>query len=124
MLTTGEFKQGILKVYNTVNKQIFNMGVKQQNVEFVSNKIVIVSINSRVPILKLLDENFESSTKQFDYLLSQVFKKYVKAALEEQFKLNIVAVIKDYDSLTEYSGTIIILDRDVECYLNDLPQLQ
>lgn len=119
----GEFKQEILKVYNAVNKQIFNTGVRQQNVEFVGNKIIILSLNSRVPVLRLLDEDYSDSTKYLDHLLSQIFKKQIKAALEKQFKLNIVAVFKDYDAMTEYSGTIICLDRDVETYLNELPEL-
>lgn len=51
------------------------MGVKQQKVDFVGNKIIIVSRNSRVPVLKLLDENYPLSTRQLDHLLFQVFKQ-------------------------------------------------
>ncbi len=124
MLTSGELKQDILRVYNAVNKQIFNAGVRQQSVEFVGNKIFIVSINTRVPILKLLDEEYADTTRHLDHLLSQAFKKHIRAALEQQFKLNIIAVFKDYDSATEYSGTMIILDRDVESYLKELSELR
>lgn len=60
MTTAGELKQDILRVYNAINKKIFNVGVKQQKVDFVGNKIIIVSRNSRVPVLKLLDENYPS----------------------------------------------------------------
>lgn len=120
---TGEFKQEILKVYNAVNKQIFNIGVRRQNVDFVGNKIIILSLNGRVPILRLLDEDHSDFTKYLDHLLSQIFKKQIKTALEKQFNLNIVSVFKDYDAMTEYSGTIICLDRDVEAYLNELPEL-
>ena len=123
LMTAGEFKQELLKIYNAINKQIFNVGVKQQNVDFVGNKIIIVSVNNRVPILKLLDEDYPDSTSHLDYLLSRVFKKQIRAALERQFQLNIVAVFKDYDAETEYSGTIIYLDRDVEHYLKELPEL-
>lgn len=119
----GEFKQELLKVYNTVNKQIFNVGVRQQNVDFVGNKIIILSLNSRVPVLKLLDEDYSDSTRYLDHLLSQIFKKQIQAALEKTFHLHIVAVFKDYDARTEYSGTIICLDRDVETYLIELPEL-
>lgn len=124
MLTAGEFKQEILRIYNAINKQIFNVGVRQQNVDFVGNKIIIISLNSRVPILKLLDEDYSDSTRHLDYLLSQVFKKQIKAALEQQFQLNIVAVFKDYDVMTEYSGTVIYLDRDIECYLKEPSELR
>lgn len=60
MTTAGELKQDLLRVYNAINKKIFNVGVKQQKVDFVGNKIIIVSRNSRVPVLKLLDENYPS----------------------------------------------------------------
>ncbi|MFT8888223.1 MAG: Na-translocating system protein MpsC family protein [Ethanoligenens sp.] len=122
-LSVGDFKQRILKVYNTINKQIFNVGVRQQNVDFAGNKIVIVSLNTRVPVLKLLDEDYGSSTAYLNYLLSQIFKKQIKAALEKEFQLHIIAVFKDYDVETEYSGTLIYLDRDVDVYLNELSEL-
>lgn len=125
MITSaGELKQEILRIYNAINKQIFNVGVKQQKVDFVGNKIVIVSLNGRVPVLKLLDEEYRFSTRQLDYLLFQVFKREIKAALEQQFQLNIVAVLKDYDAETEFSGTIVVLDRDVEHYLKEPPELR
>lgn len=122
-LSVGDFKQRILKVYNTINKQIFNVGVRQQNVDFAGNKIVIISLNTRVPVLKLLDEDYGSSTAYLNYLLSQIFKKQIKAALEKEFQLHIIAVFKDYDVETEYSGTLIYLDRDVDVYLNELSEL-
>ncbi len=125
MITSaGELKQEILRIYNAINKRIFNVGVKQQKVDFVGNKIVIVSLNGRVPVLKLLDEEYRFSTRQLDYLLFQVFKREIKAALEQQFQLNIVAVLKDYDAETEFSGTIVVLDRDVEHYLKEPPELR
>ncbi|MNO21562.1 hypothetical protein D3C76_113370 [compost metagenome] len=121
--TAGEFKQEILRIYNAINKQIFNVGVKQQKVDFVGNKILIMSLNGRVPVLKLLDEDYPSSTRQLDYLLFQIFKRELKAEFEKKFQLNIVAVLKDYDAETEFSGTIVILERDVEHYLNESLEL-
>jgi hypothetical protein len=53
VMVAGTFKQEILKVYNRVNRQIFNTGVRQQNVEFAGNKIIILSLNARIPALKL-----------------------------------------------------------------------
>ncbi|WP_237690733.1 Na-translocating system protein MpsC family protein [Paenibacillus caui] len=124
MTTAGEFKQDLLRIYNTINQKLFNVGVKQQKVDFVGNKIVIISKNSRVPVLKLLDANYPLSTRQLDHLLFQLFKQEIKQALEEQFQLNIVTILKDYDTETELSGTIIFLERDVECYLNELSELR
>ncbi|MNI78837.1 hypothetical protein D3C73_1352470 [compost metagenome] len=123
VMNAGEMKQEILRIYNAINKQIFNVGVKQQKVDFVGNKILIMSLNGRVPVLKLLDEDYPSSTRQLDYLLFQIFKRELKAEFEKKFQLNIVAVLKDYDAETEFSGTIVILERDVEHYLNESLEL-
>lgn len=122
-MTAGDFKQAVLRVYNAVNKQIFNVGVRQQNVEWVGNKLLIVSCNTRVPVLKLLDADYPDSTSHLDYLLGRVFRSQIRAELERQFQLKIITVFKDYDAETEYSGTVIVLDRDVDMYLNELPEL-
>lgn len=122
-MTAGELKQDLLRVYNAINKKIFNVGVKQQKVDFVGNKIIIVSRNSRVPVLKLLDENYPLSTRQLDHLLFQVFKQEIRTSLEQQFQFKIISILKDYDAETEFSGTIVFLERDVEAYLNDMPEL-
>ncbi len=122
-MTAGELKQDLLRVYNAINKKIFNVGVKQQKVDFVGNKIIIVSRNSRVPVLKLLDENYPLSTRQLDHLLFQVFKQEIKASLEQQFQFKIISILKDYDAETEFSGTIVFLEKEVEAYLNDMPEL-
>ncbi|MVB10994.1 hypothetical protein CAFE_16960 [Caprobacter fermentans] len=122
-MVAGTFKQEILKVYNNVNRRIFNTGVRQQNVEFTGNKIIILSLNTRIPALKLLDDSYSGTTEYMDHLLTQVFKKQIKSAIEQQFHLKVIAVFKDYDAASEYSGTILCLDRDVEACLNELPEL-
>ncbi|WP_238322912.1 Na-translocating system protein MpsC family protein [Gorillibacterium massiliense] len=122
-LSSGEFKQEILKLYNAINKKIFNAGVKQQKVDLVGNKIIIMSLNARVPVLSLMDEHDPRTARQVDQLLFQIFKRDIKLALESQFQFHIVAILKDYDAETEYSGTIIILECDVESYLNDKREL-
>lgn len=122
-MVAGTFKQEILKVYNSVNRQIFNTGVRQQNVEFSGNKIVILSQNARIPAFKLLDGKYAGTTDYIDHLLTQIFKKQIRTAIEKQFHLNVIAVFKDYDAASESSGTILCLDRDVEACLNELPEL-
>ncbi len=116
--SVGEFKQGVLRVYNAVNKRLFNVGVKQQNVDIVGNKIVILSVNARVPILKVLENEDVVSSGYLDALLVRVFKREIREAIEKEFGLRIVAVLKDYDAETEYAGTVIVFDRDIEQYLS------
>ncbi|MCH4239585.1 MAG: DUF2294 domain-containing protein [Oscillospiraceae bacterium] len=122
-LSVGEFKQEILKTYNAVNKGIFHGGVRQQNVEMDGNRIIILSKNSRAPVLKTLDSRAPDITSYLDYLLAQIFKERIRAEMEERFQLNITAIFKDYDAMTETSGTVIYLERDFQSYLNELPEI-
>jgi uncharacterized protein YbcI len=115
----GSLKQEILKVYNEINMKIYTVGVTRQKVDFVGNKILIVTVNHRVPILKLLDDLDRTSTRNISSILSERFKAEIKETFEREFQMNIVSILKDYDVKTEYSGTIVILDRDVESYLKD-----
>ncbi|WP_187388753.1 Na-translocating system protein MpsC family protein [Paenibacillus ihuae] len=116
--SAGQWKQDILRIYNEINKRLFNAGVKQQKVDFVGNKIIILSINSRVPVLKVLDTHDAAASRGINLVLHEVFKTQIKQAFMDEFQLNIKAVLKDYDVETEYSGTIIILEKDLEHYLN------
>ncbi|WNQ13094.1 Na-translocating system protein MpsC family protein [Paenibacillus aurantius] len=118
--TAGSLKQDILKLYNEINRGMFSAGVNRTKVDFIGNKIIILSINHRVPVLSLLDGRDRDTTRKMDNLLGEHFKAEIKKTFEDMFQLNIVAILKDYDIETEYSGTIVILDRDVESYLNDM----
>lgn len=116
MPNAGQLKQNILRIYNAINMQMFHIGVQRQSVDFIGNKIIVVSINSRVPALKLLEPEHPETVQQVDYLLSCRFKKRIRAELEAQLGFRIVTVFKDYDAETEFSGTTILLDRDVTSY--------
>ncbi|AKM20716.1 Na-translocating system protein MpsC family protein [Anoxybacillus geothermalis] len=117
--TFGHFKQEVLKIYNEINKKIFDTGVKRQRVEIIGDKLMILSVNPRIPALKVADQVNSSLTRTMDTILSDWFKKEIKAVFERQFHMNVVAVLKDYDAETEYSGTIVILDRDLSSYLSE-----
>jgi hypothetical protein len=112
-------KQEILKAYNEINIKIYTVGVTRQKVDFVGNKILIVNLNNRVPILKVLDDFDRTSTRNISSILSERFKAAIKETFEREFQMNIISILKDYDVETEYSGTIVILERDVESYLKD-----
>lgn len=121
--SVGDFKQSVLRIYNLVNREIVSYGVKQQSIETVHNLIVIRSVNSRAPVLKILDEEDVKVAECVNWLLQKSFKRKLKQVLWSELQLNIINIFKDYDVQTEESGTIIVLDKDVEEYLNDIPKL-
>lgn len=116
MITAGDLKQEILRIYNAVNKQIFDAGVRRQHVDFVGNKIIVVSLNTRAPVLKILDERYPETVHHVDYLLSETFKQMLRKELSGQLQLHILVLFKDYDAQTEYSGTVVVLDKNVSEY--------
>lgn len=122
-MTSGKFKQEVLKLYNDINKKIFNTGVKRQDLEWVGNKLLFISINARLPLLKILDEHDPNVITRVHKVLHDRVKEELKEMLEAIFDLRVVAILKDYDVMTEYSGTIVILERDVQEYLKDSPEL-
>jgi hypothetical protein len=122
-ITTGQFKQDVLRLYNEINKKIFNSGVKQQKVEVIGNKLVIISMNPRLPVLKIMDEHDPLAVRNLDWVLRDRFKSEIKATFEAYFHIKVVAVLKDYDLVTENSGTIVILEHDLQRYLNDSLEL-
>jgi hypothetical protein len=117
--TLGAFKQDVLRVYNEINKKIFNCGVKQQKVEVIGNKIVLISIHPRIPVLRMMDRFDPSVSRTMDRALQRLYKEEIKREFEQAFRLQVIAVLKDYDAETEFSGTVVILDRDLNTYLND-----
>lgn len=118
-LSSGQFKQEVLKGYNQINKKIFNSGVKEQKVDILHNKVLIFSINPRSSVLKILDDMDQVLSRQIDALLIDRFKEEFQAYLESNFQFHVVAILKDYDAKTGNSGTVVLLDRDVDTYLND-----
>ena len=116
MATAGEFKQQILQVYNAVHQSLFGLGLRRQSVELISNKVIIVDVNPRAPVLKTLADDRPDLVSITDEILLEAYKRQFSQELRDRLQLNIVAILKDYDAATEYSGTIILLDRDVSCY--------
>ena len=116
MASAGEFKQQILQVYNAVHQGLFGQGLRRQSVELISNTVIIVDVSPRAPVLKSLAEDRPDLVSIVDEILLEEYKRQFALELRDRLQLNIIAILKDYDAATEYSGTIILLDRDVSCY--------
>jgi uncharacterized protein YbcI len=110
----GVLKQEIIKIYNSINQEIFGIGIKSQNIEFLGDKVLIFATHKRIPALKILDETNRSLTASVDSLLMEVNKKMLKEQLETVLGLDVRLVLKDYDPVTEYSGTVIVLGQVIE----------
>lgn len=113
-LSPGELKQEIIKVYNSINQEIFGIGIKSQKIDVVGEKVFIFATHKRIPALKVLDAEYRSLTANVDMLIMEKNKQRLKEELELRLGLDVVAVLKDYDPKAEISGTIIIFKEKLE----------
>ncbi|MDF2650913.1 MAG: hypothetical protein K0Q73_6718 [Paenibacillus sp.] len=110
----GMLKQEIIKIYNSINQDIFGIGIKSQKIEFSGDKVFIFATHKRIPALKILDESNRSLTASVDSLLMEANKKMLKEQLKSILGLEVRLVLKDYDPETEFSGTVIVLAHEIE----------
>lgn len=118
--TAGQFKQELIKDYNTINLRMFDIGVKRQKIDIVGDKVMIFAIHKRVSSLKFLDEDNRLITRMVDIAIIDSFKKELKQTVEEKYGMKVKSILKDYDPNIECSGTILILDQDVGNYVSGL----
>jgi hypothetical protein len=114
-MTLGDFKQSIIRIYNAINQEIFETGVKRLRVDVVGNKIIIVAIHQRLAGLAALDISNRFVTRIADVALLDENKARMKTAMEKQFpEIKIRTVLKDYDPFTETAGMIIVTEQSLE----------
>ncbi|TDF93251.1 Na-translocating system protein MpsC family protein [Paenibacillus piri] len=110
----GVLKQEIIKIYNSINQEIFGTGIKSQKIEISGDKVFIFATHKRIPALKVLDESNRSLTASVDTLLMEANKRKLKEQIESTLGLEVRLVLKDYDPKTEFSGTVILLKESLE----------
>ncbi len=107
----GALKQAIMKAYNTVNQELYGLGVRSLKVEVVGNKIMIVAHHERIRGLAALDQTNRAATRAIDVALLDENKKRLHRELEKVLPVKVKTVLKDYDPFTELSGTIIVTEE-------------
>jgi uncharacterized protein YbcI len=110
----GTLKQEIIKIYNSINQEIFGIGIRSQRLEIAGDKVYIFATHKRIPALKILDETNRSLTSLVDTAVMDANKRMLKQKLEETLGLPVKVVLKDYDPVTEFSATIIVLEEPLE----------
>jgi hypothetical protein len=113
----GEFKQAVMKEYNHVNQLIFKNGVIEQKVTAIENKIIIMAKIKRTPALKIIEDSSSELIKAIDRLLFDQYKTLLKEQMEERFQFKICYILQDYSPNHEVSGTVIILEQQINDYL-------
>jgi len=107
----GEIKQQITKAYNTVNQELYGLGVRTLRVDVVGNKILIVAHHERIRGLAALDRTNRAATRAMDVALLDENKRLLHKELDGMLPVKVKTVLKDYDPFTELSGTIIVTEE-------------
>lgn len=113
-MESGTFKQSLMKINNTVNQELFGVGLQWQKVDFLGDRILIQARNHRVRALSSLDGKDNMTTRLIDIALLVEYKERFRQAFEEQFGISVAALLKDYEPSMELAFMLIVLDRPVE----------
>lgn len=108
----GELKQEIARIYNQVNQEAFEIGVRRLRVDIIGTKIVILADHKRIRGLDYLDRVNRAASRMADVALLDAFKERMRQELERQLPwLGVRSILKDYDPEAEIAGTIIVVDK-------------
>lgn len=107
----GELKQAVLRLYNAANQAVWGAGVREQQVDLLEDRILVVALHQRVPALASLDATRRSLTREVDVALMDQFKQHLARALQEELGLGVRAVLKDYDPDTQLACTVAVLSE-------------
>ncbi len=113
MMMIGELKQQIMKTNNTINVQMYGIGLRWQRVDICGNRIIILAENKRITALASIDSREGLNTRRVDLMLLTEYKERLKQATEELLAARVLAVLKDYDPVSELAGTIIVLEEPI-----------
>ncbi|MGB9867714.1 MAG: DUF2294 domain-containing protein [Bacillota bacterium] len=113
--TLGYLKQQVTRIYNAVNQEFFAQGVDWIRIDVIGNRILIIAKHRRIRGLAKLDATRRELTRIIDVALIDENKKLLKQELEKEFpEVQIRTILKDYDPVTELSGTIVVGDKSFE----------
>jgi hypothetical protein len=111
--STGELKQLILRIYNATNQAVWGTGVREQRVDLLGDRVLVVAVHQRVPALAALDGTRRDLTRQVDVALIDHYKGVLSAELQRVLGVGVRAVLKDYDPDTQLSCTLVVFEQPI-----------
>ncbi|OMF20530.1 DUF2294 domain-containing protein [Paenibacillus sp. FSL H7-0331] len=108
-LDTNEGKKQLCHIYNDISKELFGFGTTLLKVTFDNQLITFVARHRRSPRSAALEGEAPNLKYEVDFYMSSIYKKKLKERLEEELKLDMEAVLRDYDPHTQWAITNIIV---------------
>ncbi|WP_299093603.1 DUF2294 domain-containing protein [uncultured Metabacillus sp.] len=109
---SNETKKFLSHLYNEVSKELFGFGTTLLKIKVEDNVITFQAKHRRAPRSAALEGEAPNLKLEVDFHMSLLYKKKLKQKLEEQTDWKIEAVLRDYDSATQFAFTNIVLEEN------------
>ncbi|MTT32920.1 DUF2294 family protein [Terrilactibacillus sp. BCM23-1] len=106
-------KKSLAIINNEINKKIFNIGVQDQKIDVLDNKILIIATTKRIPALSFLEEDYHQLVLSVDSALSIKYKQLLKEKIEKTFDKKITYLFRDYDPIVQRTCIVICFDQPI-----------
>ncbi|PJN91814.1 DUF2294 domain-containing protein [Bacillus sp. mrc49] len=106
---SNEIKKKLTIIYNEVCKGLFGAGTTLLKIEIDDKFITFRTKHRRTPQSLALECEVPALKREVDVQMSQIFKKRIREYLEQEFDLKIAVILRDYDYVTQWSITEVIL---------------
>lgn len=107
---SNENRKQLYRIYNEVSKELFGTGTISLKVEITVDTITFRSKHQRAQRSISLEKEAPWLKQEVDFHLSNIFKLKVKEKLETSLGLNVNAVFRDYDPVTQMAFTNVVLN--------------
>ncbi|WP_204518152.1 DUF2294 domain-containing protein [Brevibacillus fulvus] len=112
LIDSNETRKQLCHIYNEIAKELFGFGTTLLRVSIDKNVITFSAKHRKSPRSSALEGQVPALKQEVDFHMSLLYKKRLKEKLEEDMGLSIEAVLRDFDSPTQWAYTnIILMDR-------------
>lgn len=112
LLASNEQKKKMSRCYNEVHKEIYGVGVTQLRIEAASEGMLLFLVkHQRVAALRALEDHYGDLKQTVDAALHHEFKLRFQKRLAAEMDLPIKGVLRDYDPITEWACTLMIIEN-------------
>lgn len=108
-MDSNESKKKLAHLYNELSKSLFGFGTISLKVSIDGNMITFKAKHRRSPRSEALEGEAPNLKYEVDFYMSNIYKKKIRERLEEEFDMDIEAVLRDYDPSTQWAITNVIL---------------
>ncbi|TFE25181.1 DUF2294 domain-containing protein [Cohnella luojiensis] len=108
-LDTNENKKRLCQIYNEISKELFGFGTTLLKATVEGDIVTLIAKHRRSPRSDAMEKESPGLKLEVDFRMSLLYKKKYREKLETDMDLPVEAVLRDYDSATQWAVTNVIL---------------